>query len=132
MPPSTTHETGAERRAPRQRAFLRAKLAYLDGSVTYDCAVVQLSATGARLAVTEAANIPDHFHIEIPQKRFSATARLVRRDPEGAAIAFENAGRDAAPHALLARLRELEAENKALRETCKTLMQQLDSQSACY
>jgi len=123
-----------ERRAPRQRAFLSARLVYLDGAISFDCSVTQFSATGAKINIKEDVNLPERFIVEIPQRRVKTEARLVRREADSIAIAFEaEADRfEASPAALRERIRLLEAENRMLRATCQTLNAQLAKDSGSY
>lgn len=120
-----SNEVSAERRrAPRQRAFLRARISHLDGSISFEGSVTQISQTGARVTLSATDNLPERFRIEIPQRRIDVAARLVRRDAEGAAVAFEIAEAGAS---LMDRLRVLEAENRMLRATCEALTAQLEN-----
>jgi hypothetical protein len=122
------------RRAPRQRAFLRAKLSYHDGAIAFDCVVNQISSNGAKIVLSENVALPERFRIEISQKNIDRTATLVRRDADGAAIAFVAAeeAEDASESALQLRLRLLEAENKMLRANCDALLVQLERSKASY
>ena len=124
----------SDRRAPRQRAFLRAKLSYPDGSISFECSVVQISATGAKLALTDDAQLPERFRIEIPQRRIDCLARAARRDADSIAVAFD-AAEEAAPAghaALLRKIQTLEAENRALQGRIKTLTARLEGADANY
>ena len=122
------------RRAPRQRAFLRAKLSYRDGAISFGCVVTQISATGAKINLPEELTLPERFRIEVAGKNIDRAAKLVRRDAEGAAIAFvdEDAGVELTMPALKERLRVLEAENKMLRANCDALAAQLTRANASY
>jgi len=123
-----------ERRAPRQRAFLSAKLVYLDNSISIDCSVTQISATGAKINVKEDVNLPERFRLEIPLRRVKTEARLVRREAESIAVAFGTEAEpfESSPSALSQRIRVLEAENRMLRATCQALNEQLAKASGCY
>ena len=132
--PANDVSADERRRAPRQRAFLRAKIAYIDGSITFDCSVTQISESGLRIMVTKDVNIPDRVRIDVPQKRLSTLARLVRRDSESAALAFEAepTPTEANIPMLLERIRLLEAQNKMLKATCDSLTAQIESNKSLY
>jgi hypothetical protein len=123
-----------KRRAPRQRAFLRARLSYGDGAIAVDCVVNQISSSGAKIALSENVALPERFRVEIAQKNVDRTAKLVRRDGDGAAIEFIDAEEadDSGEPALQLRLRLLEAENKMLRANCDALLVQLERAKANY
>ena len=84
------------RRAPRQRAFLTARLVYPDGSVSVEGLVTQISEIGAKINLAEDVNLPERFRVEIPQRRLQREARLVRRDADSVAVAFETEPKPAA------------------------------------
>jgi hypothetical protein len=83
-----TAQSGRERRAPRERAFLAANISYNNGSLTLSCTVMQISATGAKINVPAQTNLPEVFQISIPQKSVERRARLIWRRGDTAAIAF--------------------------------------------
>jgi PilZ domain len=83
-----TAQSGRERRAPRERAFLTARIAYNNGSLTLPCTVMQISTTGAKISVPAETNLPELFHISIPQKSVDCRARLIWRRGDMAALAF--------------------------------------------
>lgn len=122
------------RRAPRQRAFLRAKISYLDGAISFDCVVTQISSTGAKINLAEGVTLPERFRVEIAGKNINRIARLVRREPDGAALSFvdETEAPDWTLTALNERLRVLEAENKMLRANCDKLAAQIQRANASY
>ena len=122
------------RRGLRQRAFLRGKLSYLDGAISFDCVVTQISSTGAKISLKEGVSLPERFRIEIAVRQIDSKARLVRRDAEGAAIAFVDDDElvEANLPALKERLRMMEAENKMLRANCDALAAQLERSKASY
>ncbi|WP_019904357.1 PilZ domain-containing protein [Methylobacterium sp. 77] len=117
------------RREPRQRTFLKGRIIFNNGASSMDCLVRDMSATGARLALSETATLPEVFELFIPQKERTYKASLRWRRTDGIGIAFVD---DAAPAAeppaaatpqadstgmlaLVRRISELEAENAALR-----------------
>ncbi len=119
--------TPAERRAPRERAFLQARLSFANGAMSFPCLVTQISATGARLAVEDAIALPDRFHVSIPRKDIDCQARLVWRKDGHAAVAFPKAGSDSdkTRAALIDRLAALEADNARLRDQVAELVAEL-------
>lgn len=122
------------RRAPRERAFLKARLSFANGTMSFPCLVTQISATGARLAVDDDAALPDHFQIAIAQKGVDRAAKLIWRRDGQAAVEFAPVG-DEDPSSLeaaLARLRVLEAENISLRATVAKLTGQLKQTTEGY
>ena len=88
-----------------------------------------MSATGARLVMSDATTLPDVFDLYIPQRErtFRASLRWRREDGIGvtfadaqarasaAAVAADPAATDASVSILLRRIGELETENAALR-----------------
>jgi len=132
--PSNALAGPPDRRAPRQRAFLSAKLVYLDSSISIDCSVTHISATGAKINIKEDVNLPERFLVEIPLRRVKTEARLVWRDADSIAVAFGSEARpfETSPSALSQRIRVLEAENRMLRATCQSLNEQLAKASGCY
>ena len=79
----------AERRgAARERLFVAARLSYANGAISMACTVTQLSTEGARINVDGAVSLPESFDISIPQREFTARARLVWREENKAGIEF--------------------------------------------
>ncbi|GJE18060.1 PilZ domain-containing protein [Methylobacterium marchantiae] len=122
------------RREARQRTFLKGRIIFNNGAASMDCLVRDMSSTGARLALTETATLPDVFDLFIPQKERTYKASLRWRRSDGIGIAFvDEAAASPAPAAapsapvaaaqdqsaamlaLVRRIGELEAENAALR-----------------
>jgi hypothetical protein len=111
------------RQEVRQRVFLKGQIRFNNGAASMDCLVRDLSATGARISLSETAVLPEIFDLYIPQKDRTYRAALRWRREDGIGVTFEDAARaaPAAPEpaadvsALLRRIAELEAENAALR-----------------
>lgn len=110
----------------RQRVFLKGRIIFNNGASSMDCLVRDLSASGARLALSESSTLPEIFDLYIPQKdrTFRSTLRWRRADSVGITFAEEAAklaapgepvATDASLTILLRRVSELEAENAALR-----------------
>lgn len=113
------------RQEVRQRVFLKGRIRFNNGASSMDCLVRDLSATGARISLSETATLPEVFDLHIPQKDRTYRAILRWRREDGIGVTFEDAAKAAAPAApepapsetavLLRRIAELEAENAALR-----------------
>ncbi len=114
-------EPRAERRAPRERAFLNAP-------VSFPCVVTQISATGAKLSIGDEVSLPDRFHIEIAQRGVDRPAEMVWRRNGQVAVAFlpSDLRQQEGWETSLARLRELEAENAKLRANLIALTEQFN------
>lgn len=127
------------RREARQRVFLKGRIMYNNGASSLDCLVRDLSATGARLAMSETTTLPEAFDLYIAQKdkTYRATLRWRREDgvgvtfpaevgraaPVAVAAPADAAGIDASVTMLLRRVSELEAENAALRRLLASMAQ---------
>ncbi len=121
-------EPRAERRAPRERAFLNARLSFAHGAVSFPCVVTQISATGAKLSIGDEVSLPDRFHIEIAQRGVDRPAEMVWRRNGQVAVAFlpSDLRQQEGWETSLARLRELEAENAKLRANLIALTEQFN------
>lgn len=132
------------RKETRQRVFLKGRIVFNNGSSSFDCLVRDMSSSGARLVMSDAATLPEAFDLYIPQKdrTYRATLRWWRED--GIGVTFEEPSRAAATSAsmadpattetalamLLKRVSELETENAALRRLLAGMAQAGDSASA--
>jgi hypothetical protein len=109
----------AERRkSVRWRTYLGGVIAFNKRASTMDCQVRNFSPAGARVALTNAAVIPDQFDLTIVRKECSFRARTVWRGANEAGVAFLSEYAQAVPVPLewAKRLRECEAEKAALRQ----------------
>ncbi|MGP0058394.1 MAG: PilZ domain-containing protein [Beijerinckiaceae bacterium] len=79
------------RQAERIRSFLRAQIIFNNRMSTIDCTIKNISATGARVALSDTLAVPTEFEIDIPQKGRSYRARLVWRDKEAIGVEFIDA-----------------------------------------
>ncbi|MGF9563201.1 PilZ domain-containing protein [Neorhizobium sp. JUb45] len=52
-----------ERKFPRSRAFLGAKILFNDGHSSYDCIIKELSEGGAQIKVENALAVPQQFNL---------------------------------------------------------------------
>ena len=135
------------RRETRQRVFLKGRVVFNNGSSSFDCLVRDMSATGARLVMSDATTLPDAFDLYIPQKDRTYRATLRWRREDGIGVTFEApanaaaakatapaspdpAATDASVSMLLKRVSELETENAALRRLLASMAQGGGSASA--
>ena len=130
------------RRETRQRVFLKGRIMFNNGASSFDCLVRDMSATGARLVMSDATTLPDAFDLYIPQKdrTFRATLRWRREDGIGVIFTEEQARTVAAPpdpaaadasvSLLLKRIGERETENAALRRLLASTAQRGEAASA--
>ena len=118
-----------KRSAPRLRSFLKGKAVFNNRQSTLDCLVRDISATGARLEVSNAVLLPDVFDLYVPQKETTYRARITWRGEGEIGVEFEN------PHAvqqapkadLAARVHELEVEVAAQRMLVAQVRLELDA-----
>ena len=101
-----------KRSVERTRSFLKGQIVFNNRMTTMDCIVRNLSATGAKLALTETLALPDQFDLVIPQKGETLRARLKWRRDDEIGIVFASAADESK---LALRVRELEAEVAHLR-----------------
>ena len=113
------------RREIRQRTFLKGRILFNKGASSMDCLVRDMSASGARLALSETTTLPESFDLYIPQKEKTYRSTLAWRRADGVGITFLDEAAPAPVPApaenpasllmLMRRVGELEAENAALR-----------------
>lgn len=73
----------AERRAPRRRALLGALAVSRDGQRTVECAIREISASGARVQTPKDQVIPEHCYLIVTAKAVvyeAVVARIGARD----------------------------------------------------
>lgn len=112
-----------QRKQPRLRVLLKGRIHFNNGSSSIDCLVRDMSATGARLMLSETATLPEKFDLYIPQKERTYRASLRWRREDGIGVTFDGPDADrqdvGVPEltvsALLRRVGELETENAALK-----------------
>ncbi|MDE2579354.1 MAG: PilZ domain-containing protein [Hyphomicrobiales bacterium] len=81
-PPETAH------RAERQRTLMQAQARFNRGASTIDCTVRNISSTGARLELPNAAVLPPDFELHIPHKGRTFMAHIVWREKSSAGVRF--------------------------------------------
>jgi hypothetical protein len=76
------------RSAPRRRTLLGGRIEFRNRSFTVDCAVKDLSDTGARLMLTGTSEIPAAFDLWIPEhgRRYRAQMKWRRSNLVGVAF----------------------------------------------
>ena len=117
-----------KRSSLRSRSFLSAKIIYNHGACTVDCVVRNLSETGAKLKVSEAVTIPQHFELLLGHGH-SHRAAIRWRSGEEVGVAFLDAASSAATapakgdvDELHKRIADLEQENARLRALIEAAM----------
>ncbi|WP_430911797.1 PilZ domain-containing protein [Methylobacterium sp. sgz302541] len=114
----------------RQRVFLKGRIVFNNGASSMDCLVRDMSATGARVSLSETTILPEVFDLYIAQKDRTYRCKLAWRREDGVGVTFaeeqartapgspaagDTGETDASTGVLLRRIGELEAENAALR-----------------
>lgn len=107
-------------RAPRERAYMQARVSYANGAMSSPATVMQISAGGAKLNLSTEFALPEQFDISVPQKGLATRARLVWRKDSVVGVAFIADAAVARPDAEAARSSHatsaLEEENAKLRK----------------
>lgn len=80
-----------QRSNKRQRTILEGRIVFNNRFSLIDCAVRDLSDTGARIAFSHPITIPQEFEIEIPNKKLSRWARVVWSNGKEYGITFADA-----------------------------------------
>ena len=76
------------RAAPRRKVLLTSKLIYDNGDVVLDCAIRDISATGARITLAQKRSIPeDVFLLDLPN-RMAYHATVVSERASGFGLKF--------------------------------------------
>ena len=123
------------RNSARNRSFIKGRIRFNNGQASFDCLVRDLSQTGARLAVTGSAPIPDVFELFLPSRdtRFKAQVRWRHADEIGVAfLNVEGPASSVGSGDPGSRLAELEAENAKLRRLVDELRAELRKAKAEY
>jgi hypothetical protein len=115
------------RTAVRQRSFLRGCVYFNHRRSAADCLIRDISEQGARLVFSDTVVIPDIVDLYVPQKEETLRARVQWRHGTEIGVAFvgKDAGIEAEPVGVGARLAALEAEVAALRRIIKRLQAEL-------
>jgi hypothetical protein len=110
--------TAEKRSAPRLRSFLKGKAIFNNRQSTLDCLVRDISATGARLEVSNAVLLPEVFDLHVPQKDTTYRVRISWRAEGEIGVEFEHPQAQPTPahkDDLAARVHDLEVELAAQR-----------------
>lgn len=134
------------RQSVRMRTFLKGRIVFNNGSSSMDCLIRDLSATGARLEVSETTSLPEVFDLYIQNKDQTFRSTLRWRRSEGVGVTFDDLAAKPAPAAaeaaapasaadpsltiLVRRIAELEAENAALRSVIASIGRETASSAA--
>jgi PilZ domain-containing protein len=112
-----------KRKSVRSRTYLGGVIAFNKRGSTMSCHVRNISSAGAKVALTNAAVIPDQFDLSIAQKQRSYRARMVWRGVNEAGVAFLSEYADDVPVPLdwVRRLRDCETEKAVLRRRISQL-----------
>ncbi|KQT77994.1 hypothetical protein ASG59_10610 [Methylobacterium sp. Leaf466] len=103
------------RRELRQRTFLKGRIIFNNGSSSMDCLVRDLSASGARLAISQTAILPESFDLYIPVKEKTYRSSLRWRRSDGIGITFMDEGAAKSAEARSAEARSAEARSAEAR-----------------
>ncbi len=112
-------------RATRERTMLAARLSWGDGAYALDANVTQISRTGARLSLSQPHATPGDMQIDIPRRRLSVKAQVVRREGQELAVRFLGDGPAQGAAAFEDRLRGLAQELAQLKGENLTLRAEL-------
>ena len=83
-------DAGAEARtAPRVRSFLRGEIVHSNGAIRIECVVRDISESGARIQVSSAVTIPEHFDLVIPQRNQREKSRVMWQHGTEIGLAFQ-------------------------------------------
>lgn len=127
-----------QRQNIRMKTFLRGRIIFNGGASSMDCLIRDLSASGARLEISESSALPEVFDLYVQNRDATHRATLRWRRDGGVGVTFDDAKSkshpgssmaeassiDQAMSVLLRRISELEAENAALRSTLTGISQQ--------
>lgn len=92
-----TDTMSEHRRETRQRTFLKGRIIFNNGSSSMDCLVRDMSMSGARIALSQSAVLPEAFDLYIPQKERTYRSSLRWRRSDGIGITFADHATAGAP-----------------------------------
>jgi PilZ domain len=114
-------DMGERRQTNRQKSFLRGCIYFNKRRSVLDCLVRDISATGARLIMSEAVTVPDVVELHIPQKEETLRAHVQWRTSGEVGVAFGAQTVGKPVDDLATRVERLEAELVALKKLVKRL-----------
>jgi len=118
---SETTRMSERRQANRRKSFLRGCIYFNKRRSVIDCLVRDISPTGARLILSEAASVPDVVELHIPQKEETLRARIQWRTDGEIGVVFGSEAEEKAAAGLTKRIERLEAELAALKRMVRRL-----------
>jgi hypothetical protein len=77
-----------QRKAPRKKVLLTAKVIYGDGAQVFDCTIRDVSATGARITLAQGRTIPDAVYLLDLGNRVAYEAAVVSQRAPGFGLKF--------------------------------------------
>jgi hypothetical protein len=114
-----------QRRSPRIRSLIAARIIYNNDASTLDCVIRNISEDGAKLQLSGGAAIPIEFSLLIIKKEVTRQARITWRSGEEIGVEFLRPGSSQrignGEAGLLQRIRILEAENERLQARIRQL-----------
>lgn len=121
------------RAAPRLRSLLKGQVIFNNKQSSVDCVVRDISATGARLAISHHHVLPDRFELYVPLKERTYPVQVRWRADEDLGVMFIDgqnvAVRSPADSDLHARVEHLEAEVAALHAIIEKLIGKIQPHS---
>ena len=109
----------------RTRTMLGAQVIFQNRNSTIDCTVRNLSASGARLELTDSVAAPSEFELIVPHKSRSYRARICWRGEDSVGVTFLGEATSDLTEKGASRIVELENENAKLRIKLGKLSQEL-------
>jgi len=85
------------RRSKRVRTILGVKIVFNNRMSVMDCAVKNISSSGAKLVLPDTLRVPNEFELYIPKRRCFYYARLIRHESECIGVKFYHADAKMAP-----------------------------------
>jgi len=89
-----TEELANKRSQQRNRCLKEGKIIFGNGTFVVDCAIDNLSATGAHLRVQGSSPLPKEFPLVEPSRNIVHKAEIVRRTAKGLGIKFNGVFED--------------------------------------
>jgi hypothetical protein len=118
-------EPNESRQTPRVRSFLQGEIVHSGGAMRSECVVRDISDTGARLQLSSAITLPEHFDLVIPQRNRREKARMMWRHGDELGITFVAQMQSSQPVAAAApqdhRIADLEGQVAQLRQQLATM-----------
>src|SRR3989304_2702125 len=113
-----------QRKAVRQKSFLRGMIYFNNRRSSFDCLIRDITPEGARLVFSSAVTTPDVIELHVPHKEQTLSARVMWRNGEEIGVSFAQAATTDQPAEagdLSQRVARLEGEIAALKRIVKKL-----------